>query len=60
MGEVKSDNNFTRWTIVIAIIAAGAAMWTAQANLLSAFQLGLTMKAEQQAPPSQQVPKPQK
>lgn len=48
--EVRADNRNTRTTIVITLVASllafAGAMWTAQANLLAAFQAGL---AKQQA-----------
>ena len=44
---VKSDNKFTRLTIVVAVvgsvIAGIAALWVTQANLLSAFQTGISL-----------------
>jgi hypothetical protein len=43
---VKADNKYTRWTIVLAILAAIAALWVTQGNLLSAFQTGLLVKSE--------------
>jgi hypothetical protein len=49
---VKSDNTFTRWTIVLAVLAAIGALWVTQANLLTAFQAGLTLKTEQAPPPT--------
>lgn len=67
MSEVKSDNKNTRWTIGITVaatmLAAIAALWTTQANVLTAFQTGLaahdarpeqvtTAGAPQAAPPS--------
>jgi hypothetical protein len=55
--EVRSENNFTRWTIVIAVvtslIGAVAALWVTQGNLLSAFSAGLTLRPEISAPPFQ-------
>jgi hypothetical protein len=48
-GDVHSENTTTRWTIVgIAVgtaIAALAALWSTQANLLAAFQNGMAVKA---------------
>lgn len=59
MAAVKSDNKWTRWTIIIAlvtsVIAGIGALWVTQGNMLSAFQAGLSLKTEQsqplQAPP---------
>jgi hypothetical protein len=46
---VHTENRTTRWTIIgIAVgtaIAALAALWTTQANLLAAFQSGVAVKA---------------
>ena len=57
LSVVKADNKFTRLTIIIAIvgsvIAGLAALWVTQANLLAAFQSGLSIKAEQTTPLSQ-------
>ncbi len=45
--EVKKDNKSTRWTIAITVVAsllaALAALWTTQSNLLSAFQIRLSL-----------------
>lgn len=42
---VKSDNKYTRWTIVVVVVAsilAGlAALWTTQGNMLASFSAGL-------------------
>jgi hypothetical protein len=46
----KADNKYTRWTIVLAVLAAIGALWVTQSNLLSAFQTGLLLKSEQVAP----------
>jgi hypothetical protein len=47
MGEVKTDNKNTRWTItatmILALLAAIAALWLTQGNLLAAFQASLTL-----------------
>lgn len=46
--EVKADNKRTRETIVVTailgVVAAIAALWVTQANLLAAFTAGLTAK----------------
>ena len=49
---VKADNKYTRWTIILAVLAAIAALWVTQSNLLSAFQTGLLLKSEHVAPSS--------
>jgi hypothetical protein len=45
MRGVRADNKNTRWTIgvtiAVAMLAALAALWTTQANLLSAFTAGI-------------------
>jgi hypothetical protein len=55
--EVRSENVFTRWTVVIAVvtslIGAVAALWVTQGNLLSAFTAGLTLRSETQPKPQQ-------
>jgi hypothetical protein len=55
--DVRSENRTTRWTIIgIAVgaaIAALAALWTTQANLLAAFQSGVAVKALPAEPPNQ-------
>jgi hypothetical protein len=53
----KADNKYTRWTIVLAVLAAIGALWVTQSNLLSAFQTGLLLKSEQVAP-SPSAPRP--
>lgn len=56
---VKADNKFSRLTIIIAIVgsvlAGLAALYVTQANLLAAFQTGLSLRIEQ---PSSVVPTP--
>jgi hypothetical protein len=63
IGTVKADNRFTRLTITVAIvgsvIAGIAALWVTQANLLAAFQTGLSLHGEQ-TPPIKQQPSTQK
>ena len=53
---VKSDNKFTRLTIIVAVfasvLAAVAALWTTQGDLLSAFQTGLALHVIPSAPPA--------
>jgi hypothetical protein len=45
VGGLRADNAFTRWTLVLAVLAGLAALWVTQANLLAAFQTALTLKA---------------
>jgi hypothetical protein len=58
---VRSDNRFTRWTIlgiaVASLLAGIAALWTTQANLLAAFQTGLTIRTSTAVPDATQGPK---
>jgi len=62
VGDVKSDNKNTRWTIVIifvgSVIAALAALWSTQNNMLASFTAGLTALQVKQPinPPAQQSP----
>ena len=44
---MKSDNKFTRWTIVGAVIAGLAALWVTQSNMLASFQLGISIHEAQ-------------
>jgi hypothetical protein len=54
--EVKEDYKFTRWTIgvtlVASLIAFTAALWVTQGNLLAAFQSGIAVRSEINAPPA--------
>jgi hypothetical protein len=54
--EVKEDYKFTRWTIgvtlVASLIAFAAALWVTQGNLLAAFQSGIAIRSETNAPPA--------
>ena len=54
---VKADNKYTRWTIILAVLAALGALWVTQSNLLSSFQTGLLLKSEQ-AGPAPSAPRP--
>jgi hypothetical protein len=49
--DIKSDNGFTRVTIIGAVIAtviAGlAALWVTQSNMLASFQLGISLSESQ-------------
>lgn len=62
MAGVKSDNKNTRWTIAVtvvaAVLAALAALWTTQSNLLSAFQVRLAVSQAQPATPQAAAPTP--
>lgn len=63
MVEVKRDNRETRWTIVVtvilAILAAIGALWVTQANLLAAFQTGISLRQESSPnPPASSLPPP--
>ena len=53
--EVRAENKTTRWTIigiaVATVIAALAALWMTQANMLASFQAALTVKAIQSEAP---------
>lgn len=53
--EVKSDNKYTRWTIIVTVIAstiaAVALVLQMQGNLLSAFQSGLSVIQTHQSEP---------
>lgn len=53
--EVRAENKTTRWTIVgiaiAAVIAALAALWITQANMLASFQAALAVKTMQSEPP---------
>ena len=59
LAEVRTDNKKTRTTIIITVVAstlaALAALWTTQQNLLSAFQAGLAIKTT--LPPSSEAPR---
>jgi hypothetical protein len=56
--EVKEETRFTRWTIagifVGTILAALAALWVTQGNLLSAFTAGIALKEHAPSANSQQ------
>jgi hypothetical protein len=39
--EVKHESNLTRWTIVGLVIAALAALWVTQSNMLASFTAGI-------------------
>lgn len=56
VAAVQSDNKWTRWTIIIALvtslIAGIGALWVTQSNLLAAFQTGLSIHETPAAPNS--------
>lgn len=58
--EVRSDNKNTRWTVAVttiaAVLAAVAAIWTSQANLLAAFRAGLARQQAVSSSPSSPEP----
>jgi hypothetical protein len=47
---LRSDNKYTRWTIVVTVVASAlaaiAALWITQANLLAAFSAGIAVRTE--------------
>jgi len=58
---VKSDNKYTRTTIIVTIIAsiiAGlAALWVTQSNMLASFEAGITLHEASSPTPSTSAPK---
>jgi hypothetical protein len=50
IADVKADNRYTRWTIIVTVIASAlaaiAALWVTQANLLAAFSAGIAVRTE--------------
>jgi hypothetical protein len=50
MASVKTDNKFTRISIIVAVVAsvfaALGALWVTQSNMLSAFSTGLGVHPE--------------
>jgi hypothetical protein len=48
--DLRSDNKYTRWTIVVTVVASAlaaiAALWVTQANLLAAFSAGIAVRTE--------------
>ncbi len=60
LDEVRADNRSTRWTIIITVVAsvlaALAALWTTQQNLLSAVQTGITIQQAKEAPKDTAAP----
>jgi hypothetical protein len=64
--EAKEDAKFTRWTIIVTIVASllafGSALWITQGNMLAAFTAGIALRGETKEatpPPSHSVPSPQ-
>jgi phage-related protein len=53
--DLRSDNKYTRWTIVVTVVASAlaaiAALWITQANLLAAFSAGIAVRTETREPP---------
>jgi len=62
--EAKDDAKFTRWTIIVTIIASllafGGALWITQGNMLAAFTAGIALRAETKEgpPPASQSSNP--
>jgi cell division protein FtsL len=59
--DLRSDNKYTRWTIVVTVVASAlaaiAALWVTQANLLAAFSAGIAVRTEtRESPPSTPPP----
>jgi len=59
---LKSDNKYTRWTIVVTVVASAlaaiAALWITQANLLAAFSAGIAVRTETRESPPTTPPRP--
>jgi hypothetical protein len=62
IADVKSDNRYTRWTIIVTVIASAlaaiAALWVTQANLLAAFSAGIALRTETRESPPTTPPRP--
>jgi hypothetical protein len=62
IADVKADNRYTRWTIIVTVIASAlaaiAALWVTQANLLAAFSAGITLRTETRESPPTTPPRP--
>ncbi len=60
LDEVRADNRSTRWTIIITVVAsvlaALAALWTTQQNLLSAVQTGISIQQAKEPPKDAAAP----
>jgi hypothetical protein len=60
--ELRSDNKYTRWTIVVTVVASAlaaiAALWITQANLLAAFSAGIALRTETRESPPTTPPRP--
>jgi hypothetical protein len=59
---IKSDNTYTRWTIIVtvvgAVLAALGVIWVTQANMLASFQAGIALRTETKEAPSVPSPPP--
>jgi len=59
---LRSDNKYTRWTIVVTVVASAlaaiAALWVTQANLLAAFSAGIAVRTEMRESPLAAPPRP--
>ena len=62
VADVRSDNKYTRWTIVVTVVASAlaaiAALWITQANLLAAFSAGIAVRTETRESPPTTPPPP--
>jgi hypothetical protein len=62
IADVKADNRYTRWTIIVTVIASAlaaiAALWITQANLLAAFSAGIAVRAETRESSPSTPPRP--
>jgi seryl-tRNA synthetase len=60
--DLRSDNKYTRWTIVVTVVASAlaaiAALWITQANLLAAFSAGIAVRTETRESPPTTPPRP--
>jgi hypothetical protein len=58
VGAVRTDNKFTRLTIIVAVvgsvIAGLAALWVTQSNMLASFSAGIALHDTPKLPPSTQ------
>jgi hypothetical protein len=62
IADAKSDNRYTRWAIIVTVIASAfaaiAALWITQANLLAAFSAGIAVRTETRESPPTTPPRP--
>ena len=60
--DLRSDNKYTRWTIVVTVVASAlaaiGALWVTQANLLAAFSAGIAVRTELRESPPATPPAP--